>query len=186
MLAHRTLLLLLALSLLVPASCKSRKGDDDDDTVGGDGDADSDADGGGDPCPEFLCCPGKACPGGFLCTAANTCVSDPCGGADCCDDRPCEDIALECVAGQCVERSTIGGPCASDGDCSGPGAQCLFAAEGWPDGYCIQQCVGDPADCPGDGVCVGSSCFDGCFVPGDCRIGYDCIDVPGGRTCSPQ
>ena len=176
----RAWLAVLVLSLLwVSIACSARGsgGDDDDDSVGGDS--------GVDPCPESLCCVGKNCPGGFMCdTTRNVCVSDPCGGSECCDDRPCGD-GLECVAGGCVPLSTLGTPCTSDGDCNGPNAQCLFSTEGWPDGYCIQSCV-DGTECPGDGVCVGASCFDGCFVPGDCRLGYECIEVPGGMSCSPQ
>lgn len=183
--ASRALPLLLV-SLLLLDACSRRKpgGDDDDDNGGdgdGDGDSDGDADGDSDICPGF----GAPCPGGFLCEGGQ-CVSDPCGGDHCCDARPCADTALDCVDGECVVRATVGNPCASDGDCTGDHGQCLFATEGWPDGYCIQNCVGDEHDCPGDGVCVGSSCFDGCFVPGDCRLGYECIEVPGGKTCSPQ
>lgn len=180
--APRTLLAVLA-CLALAASCKSReRGDDDDGGSGGDGDADGD--GGGDPCPDLFCCPGKDCPGGFLCTPQNTCVSDPCGGMSCCEQRPCEDAALECVNGACVPLATVGLPCVSDADCSGPEAQCLLATQNYPDGYCIQDCLeGDV--CPGDGVCIGSSCFDGCFIPADCRIGYDCVERVGALVCSP-
>lgn len=156
--------------------CPSRASGDDDDGGNIDGE-----DAGGDPCPESLCCPGKTCPGGFMCTPENTCVSDPCGGAACCDDRPCDGEGLDCVAGQCVPRGTLGEPCSFDSDCNGPEAQCLL--DGWPEGYCIQACV--EGDCPGDGICFGASCFDGCLVLGDCRLDYECVDVPGGKSCRP-
>lgn len=172
---------LVLLFVLTFGACSARRQPGGDDDVPGP-DAGGDA---GDPCPESLCCVGKACPAGFLCdTDRNTCVGDPCMGAECCDDRPCGD-GFECLEGECVRLSTVGNPCTSDDECSGPEAQCLLEQQGWPGGYCLQDCAAGA--CPPDAVCVSTTCFDGCQVPGDCRAGYDCIEVLGGsRGCRPQ
>ncbi|MBI2896896.1 MAG: hypothetical protein HYY06_25280 [Deltaproteobacteria bacterium] len=186
-------LMLLTLSALQGCGRSRRDGagdDDDDDDVAGDGGSDADADGdldidgGPDPCPGLMCCPGKDCPPGFLCdTDRGACLDDPCAGTECCDTRPCADDGMECLDGTCVPVSTVGEPCMSEGECNGPGASCLPAPD-WIDGYCTQDCVAGA--CPGDGVCVSKTCFDGCLIPENCRLGYSCDDVPGGLVCRPS
>lgn len=118
-------------------------------------------------------------------------------GTPCMDDCQC-DAALACVRGQCrpagrpntcTSNVPVGAACMSTVECNG--GFCIDASNGFPDGYCTQQC-GGPASCPMGAVCrnVGggnSLCLDACNAPGECRPGYNCIQLGIGaqRVCWP-
>lgn len=158
---------------------------------------------------EFFCANGLDCgrdgytciigalPGGGLCipVCAN---DDQCGFGTFCNTYTgrCQDEAPPDP--QTAGLSVTGEACAGNGDCASE--QCVPAANGWPGGYCISDCIlpsgwnsnnlynGDrlpPGSCAGDAICFPVSlasasrqdrgiCYDSCENGADCRDGYTC------------
>lgn len=109
-----------------------------------------------------------------------------------------------CSSGTCDQgicdggtaTSTVGAPCTRDADCTGgvlAEAFCITAAEGYPGGYCSAPCQLVCADfssiCAGELAPLVGNCYAGCVTAGDCRTGYDCVEVTTGlgafNACLP-
>lgn len=94
-------------------------------------------------------------------------------------------------SGQVV--TPVGDPCAQQNMC-GPIGFCIDQSQGFPDGYCSQDCGaqgGQP--CPVGSVCRGfgggnAICLDACASNNECRMGYLCVQVglDPQRVCWPM
>jgi len=160
-------------------------------------------------CPAGSYCAGGACvdqgcDGAGTCGPDAECVAprtglDPVSTGGLCAD-PCRS-SFECreEAGYSCKRledyttgclpagaGRTGDRCTSHTDCEGTDV-CFDL----PGGYCASGgCVSD--DCPRDTLCAPlpglgelSACLKACLDNADCRAGYSCRVVPGGRACLP-
>jgi hypothetical protein len=174
---------------------------------------DDDSDGDVD-CDDVDCAFNDLCRPEFLCD--DNLDNDQDGAADCADsdcDSSCvedcsdgqdndQDAAIDCQDPDCVNDiacsgDSIGAPCTADPECDGD--VCLEeAVDGFPSGYCSQDCVLAQGVCnsSGDGLCIDVSfgtglglCLDACQVAAsNCSTGYACVDVSNGQgqgVCFP-
>ncbi len=85
-----------------------------------------------------------------------------------------------------------GTPMPGQGDCPEPDELCLDEGQGFPFGYCIQQCEGGVA-CPAGSECITvggrfAICLLSCTTNTDCRAedGYACsTTMSGAMVCAP-
>ncbi|MEI8257066.1 MAG: sialidase family protein, partial [Deltaproteobacteria bacterium] len=84
-----------------------------------------------------------------------------------------------------------GTPMPGQGDCPEPDELCVDEAQGFPFGYCLQQCGGGTA-CPAGSDCVTLGgrfpvCLLSCTMNTDCRVedGYECATTGGSMVCLP-
>ncbi len=133
------------------------------------------------------------------CSSGLTCVTDPTTSKKFCT-RACNPSASDCPTGTWCKPfanpspgacfpgnppsiAGIGAACTDNASC-GAGV-CFTVADGWPGGYCSQQCTGSGGSpCPAQSTCYDDACnAQGCFCLKDCRPGYG--DCRQGYTCEP-
>ncbi|MCY1074435.1 S8 family serine peptidase [Archangium lansingense] len=108
-------------------------------------------------------------------------------------DQVVKDISFTLVPYRSTEEeptSTVGQPCTSNAQC-GTAGLCVPASEGYPGGYCTQDCLS--SGCPAGSKCyfntaeTAAYCFATCTGvggQGTCRSGYVCYDDgTGGGAC---
>lgn len=84
-------------------------------------------------------------------------------------------------------QGNIGAPCAKDGDCTSPGAVCITADKGWPNGYCaVANC--QAGSCPEGSDCFkmtsgNTYCLKTCTDTSQCASAYAC--EPSAGACVP-
>ena len=112
------------------------------------------------------------------------CLDDCASDAECRTGYACGDAdgdaSSECFRGA-NGPGAPGDACASITDCAGGvNAFCADDSQGFPGGYCIEDCT-NSMTCPGDAQCVNLSddgsffgCVDSCSTNTDCRSGYAC------------
>jgi hypothetical protein len=173
------LALLAGIGTLGLAGCGDDDSGDDDADTGADADADTgaDADADGDADAEAdgpdVCDP--ACDP----NDCEECVAGSCE-TTCDTDEAC-DGAGNCVA---IPAGEIGSPCLTDADC--PDGYCHTEFRmGVPGGYCATDCDAEGACDEGFCVTAGSLsfCAATCTGVGDCRAGYECVDLTDASVC---
>lgn len=141
------------------------------------------------------CTSDSDCATGSHCSAQfGVCVEDCTMDSDCRMGYICDDgdgaAPNECWPGS-NGTGAPGAACATTADCAGRlDALCADDAQGFPGGYCLQNCsdVGDM--CPADSLCVPlsqdgsfSGCVDTCMSDADCRTpDYTCQDFGLGQN----
>jgi hypothetical protein len=130
----------------------------------------------------------QPCSDGDPCTTGDHCWDGECYAEpkDCDDENPCTDDSCDPATGDCLNApradcDPTGDPCTQSDKCVG--GLCLYPIDGFPDGYCSE-------DCSEDGVCVGSgvACaeYEGdmwCFVT--CALGQGDTCARAGYRCAP-
>ncbi|MGI5862890.1 MAG: matrixin family metalloprotease [Myxococcales bacterium] len=153
----------------------------------------------GSPCPDRLCAEGLTCAGSGS-TAYCTKGCDP-------DEVGACPIGFSCLASSVVPGSPgscafgggastkVGAPCESGADC-GTAADALCIPydslfDKWEAGYCTAECS-ETLPCPASSTCFElpdgeRRCVKDCRPgSGDCRFGYACEPMAGGRgRCLP-
>ena len=143
-----------------------------------------------------LCCTSPECPTGAECI-------EPGGGRGICPGdvdaglprdggfRPDGGRDGGVIPDAGMPETPVGDPCASQFMC-GPIGFCIEEENGFPDGYCSQDCgpAGEP--CPPGAVCKGfdmgnAICLDACSSNAECRSEYVCVQVglDPQRVCWP-
>jgi len=120
------------------------------------------------------------------CQGAITPTSERCSGGQ---DEDCDGDS-DAADTDCQDLPALGDPCTADGDCAN-GQTCLRDPEHavFFAGYCgVVDCLGQ---CPVGASCVDafgeSYCLKNCNGAQDCRQGYACALVQGGRhVCLPK
>lgn len=86
----------------------------------------------------------------------------------------------------------VGAECENMSMACGPDGFCIAESDGFPGGYCSEDCGMMNAMCPGDAICRrlgpnNAACLDGCLTNMDCREGYACVQLGLGqdRVCWP-
>jgi hypothetical protein len=102
------------------------------------------------------------------------------GRLDCDDPSACQGLSA-CTPG----GGTTGAACSQAADCTANASDpiCLLPSWGFAGGYCSEFCdlQGDDcavgAHCHALGISEHGVCLDGCSDSGDCRPGYDCVEL---------
>ena len=119
------------------------------------------------------------------------------GGFRCNDDADCPVNLPACVAGQC--KASHGGQGEGEGEGGGEGeGEGEGAREGEGEGEggapgegICARCEGDPEECGGEEHrCItfqdgNSYCSQACAGPGDCPVGFVCVEHRPSRQCLP-
>lgn len=130
----------------------------------------------------------QPCSDGDPCTTGDRCWDGECYAEpkDCDDENPCTDDSCDPATGDCIHApradcDPTGDPCTQSDKCMG--GLCLDPIDGFPDGYCSE-------DCSEDGLCVGAgvACaeYQGdlwCFVT--CALGQGDTCLRAGYRCAP-
>jgi hypothetical protein len=149
-------------------------------------------------CPSTLACAGGSC---MVLNRANMCCSNPfCPPGNTCVNPNGSMMTCPSTDGGVIGHpdagpppTMVGAPCASDVSCGGPPAFCITEQmNGFPGGYCSQDCSARGAPCPPNATChdvgMGNSiCLEDCATMANCRAGYECVQlgVDPGKTCWP-
>ena len=85
----------------------------------------------------------------------------------------------------------VGDACMTNAMCP-PIGFCIEAQNGFPDGYCSQDCGRGGQMCPSGAQCRNFGpgqqlCLDECMSPNECRMGYSCVQlgINPQRVCWP-
>jgi hypothetical protein len=95
------------------------------------------------------------------------------------------DARLECVPVGGQGEGLVGDACTTGADCGGGDfGGCLGQ---WPGGYCAIDCRAGEGTCGADSICyafspTSSQCLKVCTAAADCRDGYACLALPGGKS----
>jgi hypothetical protein len=137
-----------------------------------------------------LCCSNPDCPPGDFCIepggGRSMCEGDPDGGVR---DTGFPDGGIPDTG---TEETPVGEACGDQFQC-GPIGFCIGEDQGFPDGYCSQDCSQGGQPCPMGADCRGfgmgnAICLDACASNPECRTGYICVQVglDPQRVCWPD
>jgi hypothetical protein len=151
------------------------------------------------------CCTNPDCPAGEVCI-------EPGGGRGVCEDSPDAgpfdsgrdagpDAGRDAGPDTGIDAgipdtgaTPVGDPCMDQVDCGNAGF-CIDEGQGFPGGYCSQDCSMGPGGsmCPMGATCRGfgrgnAICLDACANNAECRAGYICVQVglDPQRVCWPM
>ncbi|MCA9548027.1 MAG: hypothetical protein KC613_26660, partial [Myxococcales bacterium] len=112
----------------------------------------------------------------------------------------CRQAAAQCRGCQRDPGEfNLGAACDNDGECQAGDLQAVCYPEtdpgsgnptGFVGGYCMGFGCGQPESCGPDGICVqtdeegNTACLAACSAAGDCRGGYECLDISMGMGVS--
>ncbi len=139
-----------------------------------------------------LCCTNPMCPPGESCIelggGRSMCpLSQPDAGP-----RPDGGPTPDGGTPDAGTATPVGDPCAAQNVC-GPIGFCIDSSQGFPDGYCSQDCSMFGSPCPAGSACRGfgggnAVCLGECASNAECRMGYLCVQLglDPQRVCWPN
>ena len=139
---------------------------------------------------------GKDCRDPYACLTvvggSSVCIPDCMSDQECPITKSCNVMSGFCEAPPGM--TPTGQPCAGAFECASNNDDpyCISEQQGFPQGYCSEECNLMMDDCAGDAVCVDVNngfalCLDGCVADADCQApGYECAPLaPGVSVCLP-